>query len=103
MKVILLEGDDAYNMLKGDIKEIVKSAMKEIVEESQKETLSSKEEELWVSTKEAMKILGIKGSAKMQEIRDNSPMNGIKISKNGRIFRYYKPSLQKFLEKNIIK
>ncbi len=103
MKVLLYEGDEAYDLLKTEIKNIVKSALSEIISESTKNLEKVRSDDEWISKIEAMRILKIKGSSKMQEIRDNSPLNGILISKVGGIYLYYKPSLLKFLEKNIIR
>ena len=100
MKILLFEEDEAYNLLKDDLSALVRVAIEEALSDMKPEPV---EEDLWVGTKEAMKILGIRGSAKMQEIRDNSPMNGIRISKNGRIYRYFKPSLLSFLNKNVMR
>ena len=103
MKVILKENDEAYAFLKGEIKGMVKTAMKEVLEEvgAKKERPHQKEEEKWCDTKRAMKILGVK-SSKMQELRDNSPMNGIRISRTGKKYSYEVVSLYAYLEKNVI-
>lgn len=103
MKVILYEGDNAYDLLKNDMKAMVKEAVKELANEKSSKSQSTNRSEEWVGTKEAMKILGVKGSATMQKLRDHSPMNGIKISVNGRIHRYYVPSLHEFLQNKIMR
>jgi len=57
----------------------------------------------WIDPPEAMKILGVTGSTKMQELRDASPGNGIVFSKHGRIIKYYRPSLLDFLKRHIVR
>ena len=100
MKVILKEDDEAYALLKADIKQMVKSAMKEILNEVHGGT-DAAEEELWCDTKRAKEILGVQ-KTKMQELRDNAPENGIQISRHGRTIRYYVPSLHQYLQNHIV-
>lgn len=100
MKVILKEDDEAYEMLKADIKQMFKDAFKEAIEES-KANADDKEKELWCDTIRAQQILGVR-KTKMQQLRDGSPENGIIMSKEGRKIRYDVSSLYQYLNKNII-
>ena len=101
MKVILKEDDEAYALLKADIKHMVKSAMKEILNEIQGDSTTT-ENELWCDTERAKEILGVERS-KLQRLRDGSPENGIQISRHGRTIRYYVPSLHSYLENHVVK
>ncbi len=104
MKIILKEGEEAEAFIERIIEKTAsRIAMKvdnRLEEMSQNNT--SKRETKWVSTTEAKKILGIKSKGKMQQIRDESPMNGIIISQHGRTFRYERASLYKYLKKHIL-
>lgn len=98
MKFIFDQDDTA--LLKGEIKQMVKSALEEVVAEL-KATEEPCEVEIWCGTKRAQEILGVR-KTKMQTIRDNSPENGIQISRDGRTIRYLVSSLEKYLEMKII-
>lgn len=103
MKVILKEDDEAYHFLKMEIKQIVKDALKEMASEAQRtDRGEQQEQEDWCDSKRAMQILGVK-KTKMQEIRDNVPYNGIQMSRDGRTFRYYVPSLYAYLKNHLIR
>lgn len=102
MKVILKEDDEAYEMLKADIKQLFKSAVKEVIEEAKGVVSGSPNNELWCDTRRAQEILGVR-KTKMQQLRDGSPQNGIIMSKEGRTIRYEIASLYAYLNKNIIK
>lgn len=51
----------------------------------------------WITLAEAKKILGYESKKKWKELRDTGQIDFAQI---GRPFKYYKPSLIKFLEKN---
>lgn len=56
-------------------------------------------DEEWISTQEAMDLLGVRSKSKMQELRNT---NAIKYSKFGhKLIRYSKPSLMVYLKRNI--
>ena len=96
MKIILKEGDEALNFLKAEMTQVVKAAIIEVISEV-KDGQGGQEDALWCNTKRAQEILGVK-KTKMQQIRDRAPDNGIRLSKQGRTFRYYVPSLYGYLE-----
>ncbi len=96
MKIILKEGEEALAFLKAEITQMVKSAMIEVISEV-KDTGGGEQNQLWCDTKRAQEILGVK-KTKMQEIRDLAPDNGIRLSKQGRTYRYFIPSLYGYLE-----
>ncbi len=100
MKIILKEDDEAILYLKNEIRSTVKDAFRELMGEISGKKEVRKEEDEWCDSKRAREILGVK-KTKMQEIRDNSPQNGIRISRESRPFRYYVPSLITYLEKRI--
>ena len=102
MKVILKEDDEAYDLLKADIKQMVKSALQEVLTEMSDNKDSEGEDQLWCGSEKAREILGIR-KTKMQELRDHSPENGIKISRYGRTIRYYVPSLHQYLLNGIVR
>jgi len=58
------------------------------------------EQNEWLSTKEAMKLLGIKGKTKLQQLRDGLD---IKFSQHGKIIKYSRTSILTFLERNVPK
>ena len=100
MKVILKEGEDAEAFIEQIITR-VNHRFINTIEELIRGMNSTSDE--WISTEEAKKILGVKSKSKIQQLRDESPMNGLIISQHGRTFRYFKPSLYNFLEKHTIK
>ncbi|MCR9171905.1 MAG: helix-turn-helix domain-containing protein [bacterium] len=55
------------------------------------------EKEEWIGAEEAKKILGVKSKGKLQQMRDNFQ---IEFSQFGKIIRYSRTSIYKFLEKN---
>lgn len=103
MKIILKENEEAevffenlINRAAERVSQRLKKTLEEVVSQEEKEGL-------WVTTEEAMQILGVKSKKKMQQLRDHSPFNGIVLSRNGRIYLYNKESLYQYLKKNIIK
>ena len=86
MKVIVFEDHAYYKMLE-EFSGMVKEAANGL-----------KEDEQWLSTDEAKKLLGIKSKSKMQQLRDAGE---IEFSQNGRIIKYYKPSLTAYLKRNV--
>ncbi len=104
MKVILEEGKEAevfFETLINRAVDRVSLRLKRVLEEMTDKM--DTEDEQWVNTEEAKKILGIKCKNKIQRLRDESPMNGLIVSQHGRIYRYFKPSLYEFLNKNRLK
>ncbi len=53
--------------------------------------------EEWIGESEAKSLLGIKSKSKMQQLRDNIK---IEFSQHGKIIRYSRSSILKFLEQN---
>lgn len=104
MKVILKEGEEALEYFDELINKAVDRTLRRFENRiSEMSNGSGKNEELWVALDEAKAILGIRSKKKMQQIRDESPMNGIIISKHGRTFRYLKSSLYEFLESHVVR
>ncbi|MDN5201157.1 hypothetical protein QQ008_07285 [Fulvivirgaceae bacterium BMA10] len=104
MKVILRENEDAEDFFEELINKAVdrvSNHLKSVIEEVVSNT--DKSDDQWVSTEEAKRILGIKSKNKIQQLRDESPMNGLIVSQHGRTYRYFKPSLYKFLDKHKLK
>ena len=73
---------------------------KEFIEEIKEIINPGLQQTEWLSTDEAMTLLGIKGKTKLQNLRDNL---AIKFSQHGRIIKYSQSSIIEFLEKNTIK
>ncbi len=103
MKIILKENEEAevffedlINKMAERVTHRIRRALEDVVSQDQKESL-------WVTTEEAKQILGIKSKKKMQQLRDESPFNGIVLSKNGRTYLYNRESLHQYLQKNIVK
>jgi len=96
MKIILKEDDEALAFLKAEVVQMVKTAIREAISEV-KDGQDGQQDGLWCNTKRAQEILGVQ-KTKMQQIRDQAPDNGIKLSKRDRSFRYYVPSLYGYLE-----
>ena len=67
-----------------------------------KETLGTHQGEVkeWLDTREVMELLGIKSKTTLQKLRDTF---AIKFSQNGKIIKYFKPSIIEFLERNVPK
>ena len=67
-----------------------------------KETLGTHRGEVkeWLDTREVMELLGIKSKTTLQKLRDTFE---IKFSQNGKIIKYFKPSIIEFLERNVPK
>ncbi len=89
MDIIVIDSEAYRNML---------SEMKKAVKEGFKE--SGKETKEWLSTSEAKRLLGVRSKSKMQKLRDNGE---IVFSQHGRIIRYSRKSILKFLNSNIPK
>lgn len=51
----------------------------------------------WIDAREAKNLLGIKSKSKLQQLRDSLK---IEFSRNGKIIRYSRSSILKFLEQN---
>ena len=101
MKIILKEDQDAEDFFDQLINRAVQRATHQFRDTLEDFTRKiEKPKDKWVSTEEAKKILGVKSKNKMQQLRDESPLNGIIVSQHGRTYRYFEPSLYKFLEKN---
>lgn len=81
-------------------KEDLQEFRKEFIEEIKEIINPSFQQVEWLSPKEAMSLLGIKGKTKLQNLRDNL---AIKFSQHGRIIKYSRSSILDFLEKNTIK
>ncbi len=105
MKIILKEGEEAEAFIEHIIERAANRIAMKMDDQLQEiaKNASPKREKKWVSGEEAKEILGVKSRKKMQQIRDESPMNGIIISQHGRIFRYDRASLLKYLQKHIVK
>jgi len=88
MKIIVFEEEAYYNML-DKFSKMVTTAVKD-----------NKEESEWVGTVEAKEILGFKSKSKMQQLRKDGE---IVFSKQGRIIKYNRKGLYKFLERNASK
>lgn len=100
MKIILKEGEEAEAFIEELINRAVERMgmqLKRVVEEAV--TTPDRNDDQWVLTPEAKRILGIKSKNKIQQLRDESPRNGLIVSQVGRTYRYFKPSLYKYLEK----
>ncbi|MFY9308292.1 MAG: helix-turn-helix domain-containing protein [Bacteroidia bacterium] len=95
MKVLLLEGDNVYEQLMKDFKKLLKETVKEVIIEFQDKP--SQKGPKWVSSIEAMEILGCKKD-KLNQLRK---CNSLKSSQHGRKIRYCKKSIYDFLEKHI--
>lgn len=105
MKIILKEGEEAEQFLTSIIDRAAERIANRFdlqLQEIAQQT-STKKEKKWVTLAEAKEILGVRSKSKMQQIRDESPMNGIIISQHGRIFRYERASLLKYIQKHVIK
>lgn len=84
MKVVVFEEKAYYEML---------AEMKRVV----KEAIEQSKESIWVDSKEAANILGIKSRTKMLQLRKEEK---IIYSKHGRIIKYKRQSLYDFLDQN---
>ena len=110
MEIILKLGDETNSYLKALISQAVEESLKknqlnQLLSEAEhsKEAAAVEKYGKWVGTEEAQEILGVRSKGKMQMLRDQSPDNGIILSKNGRVYRYLTKSLHDFLERNIVK
>ncbi|MCB0395861.1 MAG: helix-turn-helix domain-containing protein [Flavobacteriales bacterium] len=95
MEIIVFEKEAYYKML-AEIKHTVRQGIRDANTELTKSMKQGSNGELWVSGKEAQKILDVKQD-KLRMLRNN---NEVKSSQHGRKIRYYKPSLYEFLERN---
>lgn len=103
MKIVVLEGDEAIAYLD----ELANRVSETVLEKIEKRLnnlpdKSEKNDEIWCGTEKAKEILGVERS-KMQKLRDNSPENGIQISREGRTIRYYVPSLYQYIQNHIVR
>lgn len=85
MEVITIEKEAYYKLLHEFAKMV-----KKVAEESKKENE-------WINEVEAKKLLGIKSRSKMQQLRDQVL---IEFSQYGKIIRYSRSSIIKFIEKH---
>ncbi len=100
MKVIFKEDDETFDFLRQEIQKMISSAMNNILIK-----LENKDEpvqEQWCDSKRAQEILNCK-KTKLQQLRDHSPDNGIILTRHGRSYEYYVPSLLEFKQRHIIK
>lgn len=100
MKVIFKEDDEAFDFLKHELEKMISSAVKGIMEKI--DNKEEKQEELWCDSKRAQEILKCK-KTKLQQLRDHSPDNGIILTRHGRKYEYYVPSLHEFKQRHIIR
>ena len=94
MDVIIFEKETYYHMHR-ELMQMFKTALKEAKVEALLEADPAND---WLSTEEAKKLLGVKSKTKMQELRD---LDAIKFTKHGRIIKYSKRSILKYLERNV--
>lgn len=87
MKVIVFQ-EEAYHQL---IQEFRKMLL---------ETISELKQDEWIDQEEAKKLLGIKSKSKLQQLRDSGE---ILFSQHGRIIKYSRQSINKFLLKYVPK
>lgn len=94
MEVIIFE-KDAYYQMQRELIGMFKQALQEAKVAALLEADPAND---WLSTEEAKKLLGVKSKTKMQELRD---LDAIKFTKHGRIIKYSKKSILKYLERNV--
>ena len=104
MQVILKEGEEAENFIQNIVRLAVEKTLEKHPLLSAQRTNSVQEEkELWVDVERAKQILNVRSKNKMQQIRDESPSNGIIISKDGRKYTYLESSLYAYMRKKIVR
>ncbi len=96
MEIIVLESE-AYKNLQKEMMQIVRTTIREAKEEA---LLNMDPANDWLSADEAKKLLGIKSKTKLQELRD---FDEIMYSKAGKVIRYSKKSILKYLDRNIVR
>ena len=102
MQVVLLQDESAKEFLVELATEVAKIVLDRMEDRlSQMESPPEPITEEWVNTREAMKILNIKSTKKMQRLRDERDLNGIVISEMSRPFQYQVSSLLAYREKYI--
>jgi hypothetical protein len=87
MKLIVFQ-DEAYQQLVMEFRKMLVEAIAEVKQEE------------WLSPEETKKLLGIKSKSKLQQLRDTGE---ILFSQHGRIIKYSRQSINKFLLKHITK
>ncbi len=87
MEVIVIEKESFYKLIDELTIRVIKNSEK---------YFNDKE---WLSELEAKKLLGIKSKGKLQQLRDELK---IEFSRFGKIIRYSKSSILRFLEMNRI-
>ena len=85
MEIIVFEKESFYKLIDELTVRIIKN-----VERNYKE-------QIWIGENEAKTLLGISGRSTLQKLRDNLQ---IEFSQFGRIIRYNRPSILRFLEEN---
>ncbi len=87
MKLIVFQ-DEAYQQLVLEFRKMLMDAIAEIKQEE------------WLSPEDAKQLLGIKSKSKLQQLRDSGE---ILFSQHGRIIKYSRQSINRFLMKHITK
>lgn len=85
MELIVFEKESFYKMMDELTVRIIKNVERRYKQEE------------WIGELEAKKLLGIKSKAKLQQLRDELK---IEFSKFGKIIRYSRSSILRFLEEN---
>jgi len=87
MEIIVFEKESFYKMIDELTIRIIRNSEKYFIQEE------------WISDSEAKSLLGIKSKSKLQQLRDDLK---IEFSQFGKIIRYSRSSILKFLEENRI-
>ncbi|MBD3636318.1 MAG: helix-turn-helix domain-containing protein [Crocinitomicaceae bacterium] len=87
MEIIVFEKESFYRLIDELTVRIIKNTEKHFKQAE------------WISEPEAKKLLGVKSRSKMQQLRDEIK---IEFSQFGKIIRYSRSSIMKFLEQNRI-
>ena len=87
MKLIVFQ-DEAYQQLVLEFRKMLMDAIAEVKQDE------------WLSPEEAKKLLGIKSKSKLQQLRDSGE---ILFSQHGRIIKYSRQSINRFLMKHVTK
>ncbi len=87
MKLIVFQ-DEAYQQLVLEFRKMLMDAIAEVKQEE------------WLSPEDAKQLLGIKSKSKLQQLRDSGE---ILFSQHGRIIKYSRQSINRFLMKHITK
>ena len=104
MKVILLEGDEAFEFWKAQMLGIVEEAVANaMAQQPEKKSNQVDEADPWCFSEEARRILGC-GKTKLQELRDGAPENGLKIFRiSPRKYKYDRQSLYDYIRARELK